>query len=248
LYEQISRMTEMRLQKYLASCGIGSRRTCETYITQGRIRVDGITVTELGTKIDAKNNRITFDNEPVRLEEKKWILLNKPPRYLCTMKDSKNRPIFSDLLPKDLGRLYPVGRLDYMSEGLLLVTNDGELAYRITHPRYEIDKTYLVTTTKSIEKEQMELMKKGVINDEELLRVRSILLANKTEKHFIYEIILKEGRYRHIRRVLKTFHIPIVRLKRTRIGPIALDETTKGTWRYLTNEEITLLKNATLKK
>ena len=241
-------MTQIRLQKYLAHCGIGSRRTCETYIVQGRIRVDGIVTKELGVKVDPEVNIITFDKKMVKPEEKQWILLNKPPRYLCTMKDAKNRPLFLDLLPKNLGRLYPVGRLDYMSEGLLLVTNDGELAHKLTHPRYEITKTYEVTTFEPLSSLQMKQIRQGILCDGELLTVQSITHKNTEKTRHVYTIVLKEGRYRHIRRILKTLNIHIVRLKRTAMGPISCRNLQTGKWRFLSKQEINLLKQKTMEE
>jgi len=241
-------MTKIRLQKYLATCNIGSRRTCETFITMGRICVDGVVITELGVKIDPEKEEVTFDGELMRPDGKKWILLNKPPQYLCTMKDAKNRALFLDLLPNDIGRLYPVGRLDYMSQGLLLVTNDGNLANKIAHPRYEIEKTYEVTTTRPINAEHIDKMRNGIHDKNELLTIQSISLIKKEEKKNTYRIILKEGRYRHIRRILKSLQIPIVRLKRTQIGPIVLGNIPLGKWRYLTKNEIELLRSVTSRK
>jgi 23S rRNA pseudouridine2605 synthase len=241
LYEE-NPMSQMRLQRYLALCGLGSRRSCETYIVKGKVTVDGVIVTELGTKIDTEHNVITFMGNIIQPEEKQWMLLNKPPGYLCTMKDTRNRPMVSNLLPTEKGRLYPVGRLDFMSQGLLLITNDGELAQRLAHPRYEILKTYKVTTLKALTLDQMRQMKLGVHCDKEILRVQSITLLQSHDTKYLYSISLKEGRYRHIRRMFKEFHIPIVSLERTAIGPLTLGNLQMGAWRYLTKQEIDLLQ------
>ena len=238
-------MTEMRLQKYLAACGIGSRRTCETYITQGRVAIDGGTVTELGTKIDPEINTVTFDGKEVILsQEHYWIMMNKPPKYICSLKDPQHRPSCLDLLPQNLGRIYPVGRLDFMSEGLLLVTNDGELAHKVAHPRYEIKKTYEVQTFEPLTQEQMHQMEQGIDCKGEQLRVLSITQNKKDRNHPSYLISLGEGRHRHIRRMLAALHIHIVMLKRISIGPLHLGGLKKGEWRFLTHKELEALRQA----
>jgi len=240
-------MSQMRLQRYLALCGIGSRRSCERYIVEGKVTVNGVTVTELGIKIDTESSMITFEGEIIKPEQIQWMLLNKPPGYLCTMKDTRNRPIVSDLLPTDRGRLYPVGRLDYMSQGLLLITNDGSLAQRLAHPRYEITKTYKVTTLKSLTNDQMRQMNLGVLCNGEILRTQAITHLHSHATKHIYSISLKEGRYRHIRRILREFRIPIISLERTAIGPLILGDLQIGKWRYLTEQEIDLLQRETSK-
>lgn len=239
-------MSQMRLQRYLALCGVGSRRSCERYILLGKVAVDRVTVTELGTKIDTEHSVITFEGDIIKPEQIQWMILNKPPGYLCTMKDTRNRPIVSDLLPTDRGRLYPVGRLDYMSQGLLLITNDGELAQRLAHPRYEITKIYKVTSLKQLTNDQLRKMKRGVSCEGEILRLQDITPIHSYDDNYIYSISLKEGRYRHIRRMFKEFHIPIVSLERTAIGPLTLRNLQIGSWRYLSEKEISLLQLETM--
>ena len=143
-------MSEIRLHKFLATCGIGSRRKCEKYIEQGRIAVDGKIITEQGVKIDPNVNKITFNGESVVIEKKCFIMLNKPPKYICSSDDPGKRKSFLDLLPNNLGRLYTIGRLDFMSEGLLIVTNDGDLSYKISHPSFEVKKVYEVHTLEKL--------------------------------------------------------------------------------------------------
>jgi 23S rRNA pseudouridine2605 synthase len=243
--EEDKNMTEMRLHKYLAACGIGSRRTCENYITQRRVAIDGITVTELGTKIDPENNTVTFDGKEVILpQECYWIMMNKPPKYICSVKDPQHRPSCLDLLPPNLGRIYPVGRLDFMSEGLLLITNDGELANKVAHPRYEIQKTYEVQTVETLTPEQMHQMEQGLDCKGEHLRVLAITQNKNRRNHPSYLITLGEGRHRHIRRMLAALQIHIVTLKRIAIGPLHVGRLKQGEWRFLTPKELKALQQA----
>lgn len=236
-------MTLIRLQKFLASCGIGSRRKCEQYISEGRIRVDGQILKEQGMKIDPDVNVITFDGRKVEIQKKSWIMLNKPPMYICSTQDPSGKPSFLELIPNNLGRLYAVGRLDYMSEGLLLVTNDGDVAYKLTHPRYEIKKVYELRTVEKLTLNQISQMLKGVKSENEILRVLKI--NDECEnKNYSYIITLGEGKNRHIRRMMAELGVHIVYLKRIAIGPIKLGDIEKGEWRFLKQKEIEDLKSA----
>lgn len=235
-------MEELRLQKYLAICGIGSRRTCELYISQGRVKVDGEIVTKMGTKINPSINRVTFEEKEVCPQKKYWIMINKPPEYICSSKKTIGKKSILSLIPTDLGRLYTVGRLDFMSEGLLLITNDGDMAYRITHPRYEVKKVYEVETIEKISDSALKNMLEGVLCENENLRLLEIQEKRNKTKSFCYIIKLNEGRYRHIRRILASFNIHILKLKRTSIGQIHLGNLKKGKWRFLSEKEIDLLK------
>jgi len=237
-------MTLIRLQKFLASCGIGSRRKCEQYISEGRIRLDGQIVKEQGMKIDPDANVITFDGRKVEIQKKSWIMLNKPPMYICSTRDPSGKPSFLELIPNNLGRLYAVGRLDYMSEGLLLVTNDGGIAYKLTHPRYEIKKVYEVRTLDKLTQAQMRQMCEGIESKNEILKVLNIKEINENEDKKIYEITLGEGKNRHIRRMMAELGVHIVYLKRIAIGPIKLGDIKKGEWRFLKQNEIKDLKKA----
>ncbi|OYT29336.1 pseudouridine synthase [Thermoplasmatales archaeon ex4572_165] len=229
---------KVRLQKYLAQCGLGSRRTCESYIEKGRIKVDDVTIKEQGTQIDPNIQTIKFDEMIVTPKQKIWIFLNKPPEYICSSKDPKKRKTFLDLLPKEIERVFCIGRLDYMSEGLLIITNDGDAANKIIHPRYEIKKIYEVTTYEPLTKKQMEHMEQGIKLKEEILKVMKIKKNNMKNQHYCYEIILTEGKTRHIRRMLAELNIHIVSLKRTQIGPILLGSINPGEWRYATKKEL----------
>ena len=233
-------MSSIRLQKYLAQCGVGSRRTCESYIAQGRVKIDGKVCTILGTKIDPSHQNIMFDEEEVRPKPIVWIMLNKPPGYLSTAKDPSGKPTFLELLPKDKHHLFAVGRLDFLSEGLLLITNDGTRANKLIHPRYEIEKEYLVITPDKITAEQLNQLKNGFTIQVDFLKVERIHQINdfNMKDQWMYSIIIKEGKNRHIRRMLDHIHIRIKKLKRVRIGPIDLTNVSVGKWRYLTDEEL----------
>ena len=233
----------IRLQKYLASCGIASRRKCEQYISEGRVTVDGHIVKEQGLKIDPDINIVSFDGRNVKTEKKYWIMLNKPPKYICSNQDPSGKPSFLELIPDNLGRMYAVGRLDYMSEGLLLVTNDGQIAYRLSHPKYEIQRVYEVKTVEKLTPEKISQMLKGVKSKNEILRILKIDENSKVKEHS-YLITLEEGKNRHIRRMMAELGIHIIYLKRIALGPIKLGRIKQGEWRFLTHNEIEKFKNA----
>ncbi|MBS3748549.1 MAG: rRNA pseudouridine synthase [Candidatus Thermoplasmatota archaeon] len=233
-------MSSVRLQKYLAKCGVGSRRTCETFIVQGRVKIDGNIVTTLGTKIDPSHQNIMFDDKEIHPKPISWIMVNKPPGYLSTAKDPSGKPTFLDLLPKDKHHLFAVGRLDFLSEGLLLITNDGYRANKLIHPRYEIEKEYWVITPDKINTEQLNRLKNGFTIQHDFLKVERIHQVNEfnIKNQWMYLIIIKEGKNRHIRRMLDYINIRIKKLRRVRIGPIKLTDLSIGEWRYLTKDEI----------
>ena len=232
----------MRLQRYLAICGIGSRRKCEEFIKEGRVKIDGKVIKELGIKIEPEKNIILFDNKTVKPEEKIWLILNKPPMYICSSNDPENRPSYLDLIPQNFGRLQTVDRLEYMSEGLLLVTNDGELSYKITHPKYGIKKIYEIETLKEFTNKKIKLLKKGIRSNNETLKIVDIKQQFNL-KDPCYIITLGEGTYKHIRRMMKEINMSIKSLKRISIGPIEIGNLKKGQYRELTKEEISNLKN-----
>jgi 23S rRNA pseudouridine2605 synthase len=229
---------KVRLQKYLAECGIGSRRTCEKYIQQGNIQVNGEVITRLGTKIDPDIDKIYFNNNLVLPEEKKWIMLNKPPKIICSSNDPKKKASFLNLLPNNIGRVFAVGRLDFMSEGLLLVTNDGDLANKIIHPRYEIQKIYEVKTLEEITADKRNQMIKGIYHNSEKLKVLYIKQKQMNTSGYCYDITLCEGKNRHIRRMLAALEIHIISLKRIQIGSLSIGNLRTGEWRYLTDNEL----------
>ena len=245
-----------RLQKVLAHAGVASRRKCEKLILQGRVRVNGQVITKLGAKVDPGQDAIEVDGQPITLEEKVYILLHKPRGYLSDTRDFRGRSSALGLVPSRK-RLYPVGRLDAESEGLLLLTNDGELAHRLTHPRYENEKEYLALVVGRPTEATMRRMRKGVKRDGEILRADAVerlgRLGPHTKVHGWKEapkgmvwlrITLHVGKKRHIRRMCAALGYSVRRLIRVRIGPLELGDLPVGKWRYLTKREVKRLRSA----
>lgn len=199
-------------------------------------------MTELGFKVDPATAKVTFQGTPVQAERKIWLMLNKPPLYICSADDPDERPSFHELLPQNIGRVYNVGRLDYMSEGLLLVTNDGELANRLMHPRYEIHKTYEVQTVEKLTDDDLDKMRQGIRDEGEKLPVLSVERVRVQKGYPTYEIVLGEGRNRHIRRILAALDVHLVSLTRTATGPLELGDLPRGKWRELTEREVNDLR------
>jgi len=234
----------IRLQKHLADCGLGSRRFCEKLIAAGRISIDGETVTELGTKVSPSTQKVIFNGKVVAKEATVTFLLNKPPKVICTSDDPQGRTTVLDLLEDLPERVYTVGRLDFMSEGLIMVTNDGDLAHSLMHPRYHIEKVYKVWIDKPIGYHQLQKMKRGIPNQGETLRVLDIDEGQHTRHGVEYTITLGEGKNRHIRRLMEHFEKKVFRLKRISIGPIRLDDLKTGEWRAAKPSELKLLRAA----
>lgn len=233
-------MEKVRLQKFLAHCGVDSRRKCEQLILDGRVSVNGEVVRELGVKVSAVD-KVCFDGAPIENDHAVYIMLNKPPECICSIDDSEGRRSFRDFIPEELGRLFTVGRLDFMSEGLLLVTNDGDFANRVMHPRYEVHKTYVAETVEKLTDEQLARIREGITDFEGVkLPVRKILPI-QTSRHCAYKITLGEGKNRHIRRIFAELGVHMVTLKRVSAGPVKLEELRSGKWRHLTDEEVAQL-------
>lgn len=236
-----SRPFDVRLQKYLAACGFGSRRACEKLIEQGVVAVDGEVVRRQGVSIEPDQQVVTVRGERTRPQTLVYIVLNKPTGVLCTSQDPTDRATFHDLLPPDLPRIFSVGRLDRDSEGLLLITNDGEWANRLLHPRHHVLKTYTVWTDRALSSSEIEQMRKGVASEGETLRARSIQTLSRPRQGARYKMVLGEGRNRHIRRMIGVFDVNVTRLRRTRIGRLELGALRPGQWRYLTQSEVEAL-------
>lgn len=235
----------IRLQKYLAECGVASRRACEKLITDGLVTVDGVTITELGTKVDPAVQKVTCDGKPVQLDQKIWIMLNKPVGVICTSDDPEGRERALDLLPDIQGRFYTVGRLDVMSEGLLLITNDGELAHRLMHPRHHIEKKYQVWIDRELTPDEIDRMLKGLnCRGENLRALRVEPLRRMVDSQSGYTLTLGEGRNRHIRRMMEVLGCKVVRLVRVSVGPLRLEKLRTGEHRYLELWEVGKLKKA----
>lgn len=235
----------IRLQKYLAECGVASRRACEKLITDGLVKVDGVIVTELGTRVDPAVQKVTCDGKPVSPEEKTWVMINKPAGVICTSDDPEGRERVLDLIPEVPGRVYTVGRLDVMSEGLLLVTNDGELAHRLMHPRHHIEKKYQVWIDRELTLDEIDRMLKGLnCRGEKLCALRVEPLRRVIAGQSGYTLTLGEGRNRHIRRMMEVLDCKIIRLVRVSIGPLRLEKLRTGEYRNLSPGEVSGLRKA----
>lgn len=236
-----------RLQKVLAAAGAGSRRQCEELILTGRVEVDRRVVTELGTRADPRTQEIRLDGVPLRRPKMVYYAVNKPTGVVSTNRDPSGRPRVVDLLPKSERRLYPVGRLDLNSEGLILVTNDGELANRLTHPRYGLEKTYRVQVAGQPSREVLAQLRRGVRLAEGLAQVARIKVVGKHRDSTILEMVLCEGRNREIRRLLARVGHKVLRLVRIAVGPVRLANLPPGQHRRLTRQEVDALRKATAK-
>jgi len=228
----------VRLQKFLAEAGLGSRRACEQLIQQQRVTVNQKIVAELGTKVDPAVDRVAVDGAPISLQPKFYIALHKPRGVLCTSHDTHGRKRIVDLLPPSLPRLYTVGRLDLDSEGLILLTNDGSFSLRLTHPRYKRPKRYRVTVAGVWRAETTARLLQGVVSDGERLRAEEVILARVSGRESELELTLREGRKRQIRRMMAAVGHPVRRLVRVAIGDLKLGNLKAGQWRYLTHEEV----------
>ena len=226
-----------RVQKVLAAAGIGSRRACEELIAAGRVAVDG-EVVALGAKADATTQVITLDGERIHSNPTLvYLLLNKPTGYVTTVTDPQGRPTVMDLIPA-APRVYPVGRLDRDTEGLLLLTNDGELANRVAHPRYEIEKTYVAQIRGPAKRRAVRQMLDGVALEDGVAKARSVRELGSAADHTLVEIVLAEGRKREVRRMLQAVGLPLERLARVRVGPLPLGDIGPGKFRPLTGAEV----------
>ena len=234
-------MEEQRLQKYLAEAGIASRRKCEEYILQGRVKVNAKAVNKLGTKVNPDIDKIEFDDKLVKKQSKThtYILLNKPIDYVTTVKDQFHRNTVLDLV-KINKRLVPVGRLDMYTSGALILTDDGDFVYKITHPKHEINKTYTVTLKGIVTKEEIEKLEKGVdIGGFVTSKAKvKILKIDNEKKQTRLEITIHEGKNRQIRRMCESINKKVLALHRSKIGNIGVKDLKIGTWRYLTQREV----------
>ena len=231
---------EERLQKYLANCGVASRRKSEELIKQGKVQVNGKVITELGTKVDPSKDKVIYNGREVKeTQEYVYILLNKPIDYVTTAKDQFNRQSVLDLV-KVKQRVVPVGRLDMYTSGALILTNDGDFVYKVTHPKHEIEKTYTVTIAGIISNENVEKLGKGVKIDDYTTRPAKVkILKTDTEKNRSrLEITIHEGKNRQIRKMCEAVGHKVVALHRSKIAGIGVKDIELGKWRYLTKKEI----------
>ena len=232
-----------RLQKVLAAAGIGSRRKCEELITAGRVTVDGRTVTELGTKVDPDEAEVRVDGEPLPRTKRLYYLVNKPMGVVSSNRDPSGRPRVVDLLPSD-ERLFTVGRLDVSSEGLILVTNDGELANLLAHPRYGVEKVYHAQVVGVPEQEVLDRLRQGVHLAEGFAHAKRISIKSQHKQSALLEMVLDEGRNREVRRLLARVGHKVLKLKRVALGPLRLGDMPPGEFRPLRREEVRALKEA----
>ena len=231
---------EERLQKYLANNGIAARRKCEEYILDGRVKVNGKIVTELGTKIDPEIDSIEFDGKKVKkLENHVYILLNKPIGYVTTVKDQFDRPTVLDLV-KVKEKVLPVGRLDMYTSGALLLTNDGEFINKITHPKNEVEKTYTVTVKGIVSQEDVQKLENGVEIDNYISgKAKVKILKTDEEKNFSrIQITIHEGKNREVRKMCEAIDKKVLALHRRKIANLDVKNLKIGQWRYLTDKEV----------
>lgn len=235
-----------RINKFLALAGVASRRQAERLIEEGRVSVNGSIVTDLATQVDSQTDRVFCDAEEVRLKHK-WVYLavNKPVGYICTESDPQGRPLASELLPPMESRLFSIGRLDVDTEGLLCFTNDGQLAHRMSHPKYQLNKEYLVLLNKALDHEALQAIHSQSYELEDG-PAPSVSITQRDNVGLLWTIEIKEGRNRIVRRIFETLGYTVRSLKRVKIGPIKLAELPLGKYRYLTQEEIKSLRKRLL--
>ena len=240
-------MNEIRLQKYLAECGIASRRKSEEYILEGKVKVNGKVVTELGTKVNPQTDEIYFKNKKIEpVEEKIYILINKPIGYVTTTNDQFNRDTVLDLIKGINKRIVPVGRLDMYTSGALILTNDGDFIYKVTHPSHEINKTYTATLRGYITEEEIQELRDGVKIEDYITSPAKVKILKIDEEKNIsrIEITIHEGKNRQVRKMWETIGKKVVALHRTKIGNLDVKSLKIGEWRYLKKDEIkTLIMN-----
>jgi pseudouridine synthase len=227
-----------RLAKYLAACGVASRRASEEVIAAGRVTVNGEIVATPAFNVTPGVDQIAVDGQPVTLQKKVWLALNKPPGYTCSAQDEHAARLVLELLPSSLGRLFTVGRLDRDSEGLLLLTNDGDRALHLAHPRYEATKVYRVWTPTIPAPELLQRLTIGLEDDGQFLRAKSARVIGHAGAGAIVELVLAEGRKREIRRMFDALGLSIQRLQRISHGPIRIGHLRPGEWRLLTPHEL----------
>ncbi len=233
-------MEEVRLQKYLAQAGVASRRKAELLILQGKVKVNNQTITELGTKINPEKDKILLEEKPIKLQEEKvYILLNKPIGYVTTTKDQFHRDSVLDLV-KIKPRIVPVGRLDMYTSGALLLSNDGDFIYQVTHPKHEIEKTYTVTLKGIVQKEAIENLRKGVRIEDYVTKPAKvkILKTDIEKKQSRLEITIHEGKNRQVRKMCETVGYKVLALHRSKIATLEVKDLPLGKWRYLSKKEI----------
>lgn len=233
----------MRINKYLANCGVAGRRACDKIIEEGRVKING-KICKLGDEVNENSDTVLVDGQKVSLKSKhQYYLMNKPKGYVCTVSDDRGRKTVMDLLPDGVGRIYPVGRLDYDTEGMLILTDDGDLAFRLTHPKNEIPKTYLVRVEGAVSELELNKLRAGVILDGKKTNKCTAHIIETDKKFTKINITITEGRNRQIRRMFESINKNVDFLKRIKVGDLGLGSLERGKVRKLTAEEIFYLTN-----
>jgi len=235
--------TAERLQKFLARAGVASRRQCEALITAGRVQVNGEVIRTLGTRVRPGRDRVQVDGVGLRAEAPVIIMLHKPAGYITAVSDPEGRPVVLSLLPKaGMPRLFPVGRLDWDTEGLLLLTNDGDLAHLLTHPRHGVSKVYHAKVKGRPTSEVFRRLVQGVVSDGERLSATAARVLRTTQENTWVTIGVHQGRYRQVRRMCEAVGHPVLKLVRVALGPLALGSLPRGQWRPLLPAEVRALE------
>jgi 23S rRNA pseudouridine2605 synthase len=232
---------QLRLQKFLADAGVASRRAAEQIILEGRVAINGHVIRLLGTKVDPAHDKITLDGRPVQAKKKIYLALNKPVKCVCSHNDELGRPTIYELLPREWQMVNSVGRLDFNSEGLIFLTNDGEFALRLTHPRYGVRKKYVTTVEGEVTREMLQRFTQGIFTGGEKLKALSAHIVSGGRSRSVVEMELGEGKNREVRRLFESQNLTVKKLQRTQIGKIKLGELKPGKWRILTPAEIKTL-------
>ena len=233
----------MRINKYLAGCGVAGRRACDGIIAEGRVKING-KVCKLGDEVNENSDVVTVDGERVCLKvNHQYYLMNKPKGCVCTVSDDKGRKTVIDFLPEGVGRIYPVGRLDYDTEGMHILTDDGDLAYRLTHPKNEIPKTYLVRIEGTVSEPELNKLRAGVELDGRMTNKSTVRIIETDKKYTKMHVTITEGRNRQVRRMFESIGKNVDFLKRVKIGDMGLGSLERGKIRKLTAEEIFYLTN-----
>ncbi|MGI6084491.1 MAG: pseudouridine synthase [Acetivibrionales bacterium] len=232
---------KIRLQKYIAQCGVASRRHAEELIRAGRVKVNGEIISEMGFRVSDKD-RIEVDGKLIKKEKELiYIMLNKPAGYVSTVSDPEGRKTVLDLIDGVKERIYPVGRLDYDTTGLLILTNDGDFAFRNTHPSQETRKTYIAKVLGTPSEKELQALRDGIMLDGKLTSPAQVEVMEIKQKSMVLRIIIHEGRNRQVKRMCEAVGHPVLRLKRTAIGRLTLGDLKPGEWRYLSDKEARLV-------
>jgi 23S rRNA pseudouridine2605 synthase len=235
----------IRLNRYLSICGVSSRRKADRLIEDGRVRVNGVIVREPGYRVDTDKDRVSIGRRVLKPQKKRYVILNKPRLYLTSLGDERDGKRSIRELIRDIPeRVYPAGRLDYDAEGLLMLTNDGEVANRILHPRYKLPKVYLTLVKGALSSDVLEKGAFGIKLEDGLARPDWIKILGKKNDNTVLEVAFHEGRKHLVKRFFKSMGYPVLRLKRVAIGPIRLGNLPRGKWRDLTPEELEALKRS----